>query len=223
MNTTMVSIAVAALLMAATSASAGGWYGSIGGSVSFREDSSGAIQNAPTPGSTVRTENFFEPGVGGQLAIGHGFGPLRFEGELGYTRDSQQLYQALQPATGFIFADTHWKTFRMMANAYWDITHGPVQPYVGLGVGYAIRDVNYIAPRAPFPTEQPRLLVDDRDGAFAWQAMAGLAFKVNDRLAITTQYRWFKPGDFVGVDRRNEPASYEQSGGAIDVGLRMQF
>jgi OOP family OmpA-OmpF porin len=200
------------------------WYVAAAGTLSLREDTSGTIANAPTPGNTVRTENSFEPGYGGHLAVGRAFGQLRIEGELGYARDTQDSYTAIVPATGFIIADVEEKTTRAMVSAYWDFSQiGPVQPYIGGGVGYAWRDLVFMGPRAPFPTEQPRRLIDESDDGFAWQAVGGLAAPLTETVDLTVQYRWFDAGDFEGVDARNEAITRDSAGHAIDVGVRLKF
>ncbi|MBI1365516.1 MAG: outer membrane beta-barrel protein [Alphaproteobacteria bacterium] len=213
-----------ALTLAAVSARADdGWYSAIGGSVSLRQDADGAIVNAPAPGMTVRTKNFFEPGLGGQVALGRRFGSFRLEGEVGYTRDTQRSYEAVVPATGRIFADVTESTLRLMANAYWDFSMKGVQPYLGAGLGYASTHLDFVAPRAPFPTEQPRQLIDDRAGSFGYQVMAGIAVPVSDRVSLTAQYRWFNAGKFKGQDLRAEGATYDHAGSNVDVGLRFSF
>jgi opacity protein-like surface antigen len=208
---------------AASAQESSGWYASAGGTLSLREDTDGTIADAPTPGNTVRTRNTFEPGYGGQLAIGRGFGQFRLEGELGYARESQDMYTALTPATGRIFADVEEETLRLMLNGYVDFDAGAVRPYLGAGVGYASVDVQFVGSRAPFPTEQPRLLIDDSDAGFAWQVMAGASVPVNERVSFTLQYRWFDAGEFEAVDTRNEAVRREHAGHNIDVGLRLSF
>lgn len=200
-----------------------GWYVAASGTLSLREDTEGTIANAPTPGSTVRTNNTYEPGFGGQFAFGRAFGQFRLEAEAGYARETQDTYTAVTPATGRIFADVEEETFRLMLNGYVDFDAGTVKPYLGAGVGYASIDLLFVGPRAPLPTEQPRLLIDDSDGGLAWQVMAGASVPLNDRASFTLQYRWFDGGEFEGVDTRNEAIRREHAGHNIDVGLRLTY
>lgn len=201
----------------------GDWYAAVSGSLTSREDADGTIANAPAPGSTVLTKSPFEPGIGGQFAVGRRFGSLRLEVELGYTRDSQDRYQAIVPPTGQIFADVTEERIRGMVNGYVDFDMGTIKPYLGAGLGYASTDLLFVAPRAPFPTEQPRSLIDDSDGGVAWQAIAGFAAPLNDRIDVTVQYRWLDAGTFEAVDSRRERITRDTHGGNVDVGLRMSF
>ena len=213
----------------ASAAESGNWYGAVAGSISLRDDASGTIANAPVPGRTVVTENPFEIGGGGQAALGRRFGRYRLELEGGYIRDSQDRYISLTPPTGSIVADVTETTWRGMVNAYVDFPAKlatlakPVELYLGGGLGYAHTDLKFIGPRAPFPTEPPRLLIDDSDGRFAYQAMAGLAVPVARRLKATVQYRWFGTDQFNGHDTRGQPITREMQGSNVDVGLRLSF
>lgn len=201
----------------------GEWYAAAGGSLTFREAVDGTIANAPAPGLTVRVRNPIEPGFGGHVAVGRRLGNIRLEGELSYTRETQNRYEAIVPPTGQIFADITEERLRAMINGYVDFDAGRLQPYVGVGAGYASTDLLTIAPRAPLPTEQPRRLIDDSDQSFAWQAMAGVATPLNDVLDLTVQYRYFDGGTFEAVDLRNEKVTRDISGHSIDIGLRLSF
>lgn len=217
-------MALAAIAVAPVAAHAADkdWYFGAGGTVSLRGTEAGTIANAP-PGQTLRIENYFDPGLGGYFALGRDFGLIRVEGELGYTRDTSDRYAAISPPLGEIFGQVESETLRTMANAFVDFKLGGLEPYVGAGVGYAWSDLLSIAPRAFFPTEQPRRLIDDSDSGFAYQAMAGIAVPVNERLRLTFGYRWFDEGRFVGVDARNEEIASTRGVHNIDVGLRWSF
>lgn len=227
----MKLIALSAILAATTGlaapanaqATASGWYVAAAGTLSLREDTSGTIANAPAPGSTVRIENSFEPGFGGYAALGRSFGEFRIEGELGYSRDTQDSYTAVIPPTGHIPADVEEETTRAMINGYWEFGSGAWSPFIGAGVGFARTELLFVAPRAPAPTQQPARLIDDSDEGFAYQLMGGVEVALNDRTALAVRYRWFDGGDFEGVDTRGEAVTRENAGHNIDVGLRFQF
>ncbi|MES2097741.1 MAG: outer membrane beta-barrel protein [Pseudomonadota bacterium] len=221
---TMMLGAVAAVTPAMASAQdRDGWYASASGTLSVREGTDGTIANAPAPGSTVRTESDFQAGYGGQIAIGRKVGRFRFEAEFGYARDTQNSYTAIVPPTGKIAADVVETATRGMINGYVDLTRGPIQPYLGAGAGVARIHVLFVAPRAPFPTEAPRTLIDDGDTRFAYQLIGGVAFKLGPNLALTAQYRWFDAGTLSAKDVRGEAITRKHSGHNFDLGFRLSF
>lgn len=220
---TLTGLIAIAVPHAAQAEDGEGWYISAAGTVSKLEDTAGTIANAPAPGITVRTENSFETGFGGLLAIGRDFGKVRAEIEGGFTRDTQDSYTSVAPPTGRIVADVQQETLRGMANVYFDITDGPVQPYVGAGIGVAKVDLLFVAPRAPFPTEPPRTLIDGDDTRFAYQIMGGVSAQISARLAFTLQYRWFDAGTITIPDSRGEATTRDVAGHHVDAGLRLTF
>lgn len=221
----IVMLTSSALLMpaAANAQDSEGVYGSISATISQLQDTKGTIANAPLPGSTVRTENSFGTGIGGQAALGYDFGNFRLEGEIGFARDKQDSYVAIVPPTGKIPADVKQKSLRGMINAYADFGKGPIRPYVGAGVGLVRVKLDFFGPRAPFPTEPPRQLIKDSDTRFAYQLIGGLAVPVSERAAITLQYRWLDAGTIKPLDSRNEIVTRDHKGHNVDLGLRLNF
>jgi len=200
-----------------------GWYGTVGASVSARGTERGTIANAPTPGQTVELEEHYDPGIGGWAAIGRDFGRFRLEGEVGYSRDTANRYTTIVPANGEILGDIETQSIRAMVNAYVDFSVGGLEPYVGAGAGYAWSDLEVNAPRAIFPTEQARRLIDDQDDGFAYQLMAGVAVPASDRLRVVLGYRWFDEGRFEGVDGRGQRITRERGQHNVDLGIRWAF
>jgi len=200
-----------------------GWYVAGAGTISMLNSTDGTIANAPAPGITVRTENDFDTGWGVQAAVGHDFGRFRAEAEFGFTRNEQDDYVAIAPPTGRLPADVQEDSVRGMLNAYVDITDGRVQPYVGAGIGFTRIDLVFNGPRAPFPTEAFRELINDSDNRFAYQLIGGVAFALSDRVALTAQYRWFDAGTIRGVDSRNELFTRDHAGHNVDLGVRFGF
>lgn len=166
---TLLGITIAACGLALSPGAAlaqDGWYISGSGGYSGLEDTAGTVANAPTPGNTVRTDNPFEGGYGVQAAVGRQIGRFRLEGELGYSRDTQDEVLNIVPSTGRANVDVKQSAVRVMANAYFELSQGRLRPYVGAGIGVSEIDVRFVGPRAPFPTEAPRLLIDDSDRRF---------------------------------------------------------
>jgi len=76
-----------------------------------------------------------------------------------------------------------------MGNALYDFNlKGPLQPYVGGGLGVARLD-------ASGATQATGATINDTDTAFAWQAMVGVAYALNENMKLTLGYRYFAVPD----------------------------
>ncbi len=202
---------------------AGHWYGSASVDIALLKDTDGSISNAPVAGRMVRSFNPTRTGVGGTIALGYDLGRVRIEAEGGYTRNTDDRYVSIVPATGTIPAKVERTAFRGMANVLYDITAGRVQPYVGAGVGGLVGKVDFFAARAPLPNEAPRQLIKASDTRFAYQLIGGVAVGVTRRLSLTAQYRWLDAGTLHPRDVRGERTSYDYRGHHIDLGARLGF
>lgn len=199
------------------------FYASGAISASFLGDSRTEVENAPVPGATIVTKHIIDNGWGGSVALGRTFGPGRIEAELGLADNDGDTYKTVSPFQNEVDTDTRLNSTRLMLNGYFDVLRGRVTPYVGAGVGMARIHYRVFAPRAPFPTESPRQLIDDKDSKFAYQLMAGASVAVSPRLALTGQYRWFNAGNFEGQDARGEGFRARYRGHNLDLGVRLSF
>jgi opacity protein-like surface antigen len=181
------------------------------------------IANAPTPGATLQVENDVDFGWGGSIAIGHELGRFRIEAEIGRTDNDSDAYSAISPISITLPQKGRNQVTRYMANVYFDLSRGGIQPYVGVGIGGARARVTTFAAPARAPAAPPSQLIDDHETDFAWQLMAGAAVPVTARLAFTAQYRWFDAGTVVGKDSRGERMTREIAGHNFDLGLRLRF
>uniref|UniRef100_UPI003C7D7A5F outer membrane protein n=1 Tax=Roseococcus sp. YIM B11640 TaxID=3133973 RepID=UPI003C7D7A5F len=124
-------------------------------------------------------------------SIGWGFGNgLRVELEGNYRNNSIRNIVGTYGNGGTIHQ------YGAMANALYDFNLGlnpagvSVTPYLGVGVGYVFSDWRNVGGRV---NNSLRLRTDDRDGQFAYQGIAGLAFGLDavvPGLALTTEYRF---------------------------------
>jgi outer membrane protein OmpA-like peptidoglycan-associated protein len=83
------------------------------------------------------------------------------------------------------------ESWGVMGNVLLDLgVFGPVIPYVGVGAGYVVTD--WAGVRGISQNGALRMTVNDSDGQFAYQGIAGLAFPVGfaPGLAITAEYRF---------------------------------
>ena len=149
------------------------------------------------------------------LGLGYAFqNNFRLEGELGHRFNNFGEDAGLD--------DGDVRVWSGMLNAFYDFNRGGrIEPYVGAGIGAA--RVQAVM------TAHPILYLDDEDTVLAYQAMAGLAIGITERLDLDVGYRYFvaNGGEFEGLGGENgdEPFSvdgdYEQQ--AVTVGLRWQF
>lgn len=200
------------------------WYIAAAGTASLLKNARTTIFNAPFPGARIDATNIIDTGAGGQAAVGHAFGRVRAEAEIGYTHNHAGRIETSTPAfAGPTPQDGYQNAFRYMANGYVDLSKGRFRPYIGGGIGATTIRVRVFAPRAPFPTEPPRELIKDSDTRFAYQLMAGAGVRLGSRILLTAQYRWLDAGTFEGKDSRGERFIRKHAGSNIDVGFRFTF
>ena len=195
------------------------WYLSIAGTLSLLDDADMLVSNLPTPAGYVKSIHLLNSGHGGQLAVGRSFGRTRLEVQGGYTQNHSRRYVALVPPTGNIPSNGEQNAWRAMANGYFDIGSGRIRPYLGAGLGWTRVHVSVFAPRAPFPTEAPRGIVDTHMSAFAYQLMGGASIQLTPRLMLSAQYRWHSGGELQGKDLSAFPLSRDHAGHNVDIGL----
>lgn len=199
------------------------WYVAGAATVSLLEDVDSETVGLPAPILSVETVSKMETGYGLKLAIGREIGMARLEIEGGYTNNSSDRYIAIKPPNGEIPAEGGHKNWRVMTNAYLDFGGGDLRPFVGAGFGYADYKARLFAARAPFPAEDPILIIDDHKGDWAYQLMAGGAYKISPGISLTAQYRWMSAGDVHFRDRSNFEVIRKQQGHNIDIGLRFRL
>ncbi len=135
-----------------------------------------------------RSRLSWDTGWAGLASIGWGFGNglrLEVEGNLRENDlDGVSIYGSRATATG-----GRARSYGALVNAVYDFTvpGWPVSPYLGLGVGYVWH--RYDGLRGRFGPLQG--VVDDTDGRFAYQAIAGLSLPLGaPGLSLTAEYRF---------------------------------
>lgn len=138
----------------------------------------------------------FSVGFVGVISVGYGFGNgLRLELEGNYRQNEVDQVAA----TGFSGSSGGTaRTYGVMANVLYDFgatSRWVVQPYLGLGAGYAVHDYDNVSlrGRTTAGTTVPQFRIDDSDGRFAYQAILGLGLPISSvpGLALTAEYRFF--------------------------------
>jgi len=176
-----------------------GLYVGAGAGLNFRHDS-----------ESRGVEVISKLGGVGLGAIGWGFGNgVRAEVEGSYRENEidKLTIEGLPPVRG---RSGYVRTYGVMVNALYDLNLDsffglPLAPYVGIGAGYLWNEIK----NARFTRGTTSFRIDDQDdGQFAYQAIAGFAFKLFDvpGLAFTAEYRFL--GTLlpkIGIDRVGGP------------------
>jgi OmpA-OmpF porin, OOP family len=182
-----------------------GWYGRVDAGYSIESDF--AIDDGPTFRSSAM-ENDWSAHLGLGYAFSNGF---RAEGELSH-RFNQIEETPLVDDGG----DTH--AWAAMLNLYYDFNRGGgFEPYLGVGVGAARIVAN--AHDATLPSH-----LDASDTGVAYQALAGVAIGLGERLDLDIGYRWFvaQEGEYAGTGAGAPWEAYYDHQ-AVTIGLRWQF
>jgi OmpA-OmpF porin, OOP family len=207
-----IAITAAALPAAAHAQDAGGLYGRIDGGYS------------PGAGADIDTAALI--GVGADQKDGYlvsgaiGFADesgFRVEGEVSHRQNKLKASPTLDPG-GKLSATS------AMLNGYYEFggSEAKIRPYLGAGAG-----VSRAKLRADNSAPLLPVSIDDKRTGFAWQAMAGVAVKMSDKLAVDIGYRYFVAPEIKGsaLSPPGAPtpfdAEYKQH--AATVGLRLGF
>ena len=108
-------------------------------------------------------------------------------------------------------------TLFVLANLYYDFDlGGRFKPYIGAGAGVGFVDVDYSPSATP--------IIQDDTTAFAYQAMAGVAYQVTPATALFAGYRYRATTD-VEVEASLFPAEFdvENSASIVEAGIRFAF
>ena len=150
----------------------------------------------------IGESNSFETGYVGVLSLGWGFGNgLRVEIEGSYRRNDADGHtltdRSRQPAVGTA------SSYGGMANVLFDFDLGGIpwnlKPYLGAGLGYIWHSYDDVGYRASATLENTYNSSSGAPGAFAAQAIAGVALPISSvpGLALSAEYR------FLGTNGHN--------------------
>jgi opacity protein-like surface antigen len=171
----------------AASREASPWY--VGGDVGYVDISDGSYDFAGAAVIPHRAE--FDGGTGYFAQVGRAFGQARVELELGRRENDADRFGSINnitPARGAMNATS------LMVNALYDFPVGErFVPYLGVGIGGAEVEADKPRKAVTDPARTGALLGDDN--RFAWQLLAGVAFRLNEHWALKLDYRYFDAGD----------------------------
>lgn len=196
-----------------TAASAAGWYGradvgySVEGSADIKTDSGFAWGRGK-----------FKDDITEFAGFGYAFHNSGFRLELeGGHRFNEIKHTTAINGGGKAYA---WS---VMGNLFYDFHHnGPVEPYLGVGIGAA--EVGLRTTNLPAPI----WFIHDKDTNWAWQGLAGVAFKLSHSWKLDLGYKYFAvPSlnvtgiELAGPSAHSHDVSYRQQ--SVNLGLRWSF
>jgi len=168
--------------------------------------------DADVTGTGIDTSIDFDPGPIAVIAAGYAFDTgFRTELELaGRWNDAGTVGRA--SGSG----DT--TAFSGMVNVLYDvgIDNGAFTPYAGAGLGAALIDDSGISSISGSS-------ISDDDTVFAYQAMAGVSYDLNDRWALTADYRYFGTGDVSLTTASSVAVDQEYASHSVLFGVRLSL
>jgi opacity protein-like surface antigen len=176
-----------------------------------------ADHNPTALGESLESDTF--PGCGLGASLGTFINErLRVDGQIFYQR---YVFGEFTRAGVDEGGDGDVDSLAFMANLFYDIgSGGRWTPYVGAGIGWALVRYDVDAFGGPF-TDVP--FIDDEDGVFAYQLMAGVTLNVRDGIGIAFGYRFFATSDPELTDLSGRRFDTEYMSHNIEVGLRFRF
>ncbi len=135
-------------------------------------------------GTSFARQSKFSSGYVAGAALGHGFGPIRVEGEFLYREND---VDRLAGGPGMVSGDRSIRSFT--ANVLYDFysltlsSDRSIDLYAGAGLGIANVSLNGV-------TEGGAALLDTDDSVFAYQGIVGVRHALSDRLSVNLDYRY---------------------------------
>jgi opacity protein-like surface antigen len=142
-------------------------------------------------------------------AIGYGFSNnFRMEGEIAYQKNDLDKTNAKD---GDIELYGNSSSTTLLLNGYYDFKNrSAFTPFIGGGIGLATVKVNN------FKCDSRN--IDDKDGAPAFQATAGIGYALTRQVTLNLKYRYFWTSDLTFDDAK---ATYSSNN--ITAGIRVAF
>lgn len=158
--------------------------------------------------------------LGGALAAGYDFWPqqmlpLRVEIEFAMRGNSETEWSGVFGTSEMTFNST-----TLLANVYYDFHNSTAfTPYIGAGLGLAF---NYLGFDTEYYDGRGGDSMDDRQTNFAWQVGAGVAYAINENIAVDVAYRYLDLG-YTQVDSHYTDAGIRPYNHEFMLGLRFGF
>lgn len=152
----------------------------------------------------------FDPGLNIGGTAGMDFGTVRLEGEISYKEANVDTIFDNDTLTRYTNTDVSLNATAFMANMFIDLhNNGPITPYLGGGVGFAILSLD---------DKFGDFYTSDEEVVLAYQAGGGLEVALNRQMSLDLGYRYFRTTEANFADTRMEFESHNAT-----VGLRLKF
>ena len=132
---------------------------------------------------------------------------LRLEAEYGYQRNNADQ---IKMAHGVYSLTGNYSITSYMANGYYDIKAGVVNPYITAGIGLAEVGLHNLP--------DPPRIINETHSALGYQFGAGFAIPVTNAIDIDARYRYFGTST---VTLSNNGGNFILPGSSFLVGLRV--
>jgi len=194
-------------------------YVSLGGGLNMPSSSSVDYRNtaiSPKVGATTEfgTGYIFSGAVGYRLENG-----FRTEAELNFRKSGVDTIAGVDAAG-------KQRVMGLMANVLYDFgAIASFKPYIGGGVGVGWNKWSGVnaGPSATFPAGTA--VYSDKDTAFQWQGIAGLAHPISERMDIFAEYRYIglEQNKFQGAAANTMASRHDDRSHNILAGVRLAF
>lgn len=221
------SVGVLALAPAANAYE--GLYGAIGAGLSYVGDDRD-VESTSGP-FTFDYEADYDKGIGVYTALGIARDSgIRTELEFNYRNNDIRHWAGNAWASGWqggtLSGDM--SVYSVMANIIKELgdSDATVTPFIGAGVGYSWFDYDLVGTNPVAMGGLGSLLVNDTAGAFSYQGIAGLAFKLAEGVALDISYRYFgttEPGFSGTINGAPMGFDTEYTNHSVYAGLRWNF
>ena len=157
--------------------------------------------------------------LGGALAAGYDFWPqqmlpLRVEIEFAMRGNSETEWSGM-----FGTAEMTFNSTTLLANVYYDFHNSTAfTPYIGAGLGLAF---NYLGVDTEYYNGYGDSM-DDRQTNFAWQVGVGVAYAINENIAVDAAYRYLDLG-YTQLDSHYGDMGIRPYNHEFMLGLRFGF
>ncbi|MCX7115844.1 MAG: outer membrane beta-barrel protein [Gammaproteobacteria bacterium] len=157
-----------------------GWYAEIFGGYAYLPN------NIQTTLNGLYWSNVnYTAGYNGGGRIGFKSNPLRYEAEVAYISATPNAFKVNYINQTNLSGQTSATT--AMVNAYYDFPAiiTPLEPFIGLGIGYAYVNAHLFGTGPTLSTE-----FRGTNSAFAYQGTVGLTYNFVDNYALDVEYRY---------------------------------
>jgi OmpA-OmpF porin, OOP family len=226
-KTLMCATAAAAFASAGLTAQAEGWYSRADLQYTFdgRVDHDAlAAVNGKLSGNSDASEL-----LGAGIGFGYGYdNGLRFEGAVGYRGgdlDVSDTIGGTAPGTS-VNPDGTVAVMDVMINGIYDFNKdGTIRPYIGAGVGGTrIRAKASNRTVGAAPNLSATNGFTDTAAGLAWQGLAGIGFKLSDRLTLDLGYKYFNAQELEFAGKHTGPDyTVDYTDHTATIGLRYAF